>query len=329
MRWLYLGILGLLPGCQFLYPPMPEEAIPLADMDEPLELIQEPDDEAARVRLDAGAFTGLYVAEAAESLDELSEDGPGIVVSRVVENSPADRAGLLKDDLILSVRVNDDPTAVEPGWPSQWRQLELDAVPGDVMHVEYERAAAERATSLTAVARVRPAPRTPAVRFREEEKVGVVLRTATEVEARHAGLPPGGGAVVVGLSRRSPWRAAGVQFEDLIVAVDEAPVGDPQAVLAAIAAAPTDSSLTLHVKRGDEDLALSAAVSERTGQLTGFTIPLLFSHESDRGTSDTSLLFGLLGYKSTAVAWEFRLLWLIRFNGGESDQLQDVEDKTP
>ena len=37
-------------------------------------------------------------------------------------------------------------------------------------------------------------------------------------EARAAGLGPGGGAVVVGLSERSPWRAAGLRFGDLIVA---------------------------------------------------------------------------------------------------------------
>ena len=52
MKRPYLLLLALLPGCQFLYPPLPGERTPLADMDEPLALVEEPDDETLRAALD-------------------------------------------------------------------------------------------------------------------------------------------------------------------------------------------------------------------------------------------------------------------------------------
>lgn len=316
---------ALLSGCQYLYPPLPGERVPLADMEEPLELFEEPDDEAQRRALRKGGFTGVYVREAAETLEDLDDEPAGVVVSRVVENSPGQRAGLMPEDVILEVQRN-EAAAVELGWPSQWRDVELAAVPGDVLRVIYERAATEREASLTVVERYQVPERAKAARFREEEKVGIVVRTATEVEARSAGLAPGGGAVVVGMSRRSPWRASGLQFEDLISHVDGTVVAHPQVVLDGIAAAEFGTVMALDVVRGGEKLTLEAPVSEREGELRGFTIPLIFSHEDDRGTSDTSLLLGLLGYKETPVAWEFRLLWFIRFTGGESDRLETVEE---
>lgn len=325
MRRAVVALVLFLPGCQFLYPPLPGERVPLADMEEPLELFEEPDDEAQRRALAKGAFTGVYVGEAADSLEELTDEGPGVAVTRIVENSPGERAGLEREDVILDVQIGDEEV-VEIGWPSQWRDLELAAVPGDVFRITYERAAVERRASLTAVERHRAPDRVPAERFREEEKVGIVIRTATEVEARAAGLPPGGGAVVVGMSRRSPWRQAGLRFEDLIATVDDAAVEHPQVVLAAIARAEPGAVLALDVVRDGNPLRLEAPVSSREQELTGFTIPLIFTHEDDRGTSDTSLLLGLLGYKETPVAWEFRLLWFIRLTGGESDRLQSVED---
>ncbi|MFQ5517227.1 MAG: RNA polymerase sigma factor, partial [Acidimicrobiia bacterium] len=81
---------------------------------------------------------------------------------------------------------------------------------------------AEAEAVVQAMERLRPADRGETERFREEDRVGVVVRTATEVEARAVGLGPGGGAVVVGLSRTSPWREAGLRFGDLIVAAGEA-----------------------------------------------------------------------------------------------------------
>ena len=179
-------------------------------------------------------------------------------------------------------------------------------------------------TTLRLVQRVQPAERQPVERFREEQRVGVVLRTATEVEARAAGLGPGGGAVVVGLSRQSPWRSAGLRFGDLVTSIDGRPVAHPQDVLAALRD-PDRDELRLGYVRDGRTTEVTALLSDRDRDVTEIHVPLLFSYSHERGTSETSLLLGLIAHESTAAAWRLRLLWLISFGGGDSDRLLEVD----
>ena len=200
--------------------------------------------------------------------------------------------------------------------------MELDAPPGATLVVGYDRAAVEREARIEVVARVRPAARVGVARYRDEEKVGVVVRTATEVEARAAGLGPGGGAVIVGLARGSPWRGAGLRFDDLIVAANDEPVAHPQVVLNAIRDA--DDAVTLAYVRDGERHTVRAPVTRRAGEMKEFSIPLLYSYQKDRGVEETSILMGLFGLEKTPAAWRCRLLWIITFSGGAADRLEDV-----
>ena len=315
-------LLPLLPACALFGSELPTEPPPLADMEEPLDLRGEPDDEAARRALPAGTFSGLYLRDARDTL-AAKLDEPGMLeVERVVENSPAARAGLQPEDLVLEVVVSGaEPRTLRRA--SEWRQIELETAPGTEVVLFVDRAGREARTSLTLADRVAPAERTPSERYREEQRVGVVMRTATEVEARGAGLGPGGGAVVVGLSARSPWRAAGLRFDDLIVAVDGVPLLHPQDLLRAIRDEERDQ-LTLTWQRGAARTTADATLSRREHEMTEITLPLLFSYEADRGHSEWSMLLGIFHYESTAAAWRFRLLWLIAFGGGDADQLLET-----
>ncbi len=314
-----------LVSCAGLGEKLPDEPPPLADMEEPVALLQEPDDEAIRVSLPAGGFSGVSVKEVAESLDDLVEGGEGVVVTRVVENSPGDFAGLKIDDILIEATPEGGET-VELAYPSQWRRLELETAPGTPIAIVFDRADEEMNTELELAPRAHPAGRAEAERFREEDRVGVVLRTATEVEARRVGLPPGGGAVVVGMSARSPWRGR-VRFKDLITAVDEKPVDHPNVVLEAIAKASDDGSVHLSLLRGEQNLTVDAPVSRRETKIEEVEVFPLFSHEEKRGRSETKVLLGLFGYEETSAAWEMTLLWFIHFGGGDADRLEEVKEE--
>ena len=98
MPFLPLLILGFLCSCS-LSPELPLQAPALADMEEPLDLRAEPDDEAQRQRLPFGSFSGIYVDDARDTLaDKLDQPGQ-LRIAQVIENSPAAAAGLQPDDL--------------------------------------------------------------------------------------------------------------------------------------------------------------------------------------------------------------------------------------
>jgi hypothetical protein len=306
-----------------LSPSLPERPPGLRDFDEPLELRAEPDDEATRQRLPAGCFSGLEVADARGSLAAKLDEPAALRIARIVENSPAAAAGLEVDDLLLAVRIGDGPERPLTR-ASEWRKVEVETPPDTELHLAIDRAGREAVTKLRLLPRVRPAERERGERFREDERVGVVLRTATEVEARAAGLGPGGGAVVVGMSANSPWRRSGIAYGDLIAAVDDRPLAHPRELLLRLRD-PALQSVRLRIVRAGDRVDADVALSVRSQQLREITLPLLFSYEADRGRSEWSLLLGLLHYRSTAAAWRFRLLWLIGFGGGDADQLLEVD----
>lgn len=310
-----------LQSCSIGKRELPLEAPPLADLEEPLDRREEPRDEDARQALDHGSFTGLTVSAAGDSLDALTSEDGGLEVRAIVENSPADFAGVAIGDLVVEVRANGATTA--PRWPSEWRAIELATPVGSRIDLVLDRANVEREVQLTVAPRAHPADRQPAERFREEARVGVVLRTATEVEARAADLGPGGGAVVVGLSRASPWRAAGVRFGDLIRSVDGVSVAHPAVVIEAIRSADEDHRIALEIVRDANTIVIEAGVTERESEVRSIDIPLIYSYDFDRGRAETSCLFGLYYRESTPAAWRVRLLWFIDFSGGDADRLEE------
>ena len=313
--------LALLCSCSLLPKDLPSE-VALRDMEQPLALFEEPQDEAARQELAAGCFSGLVLVDARGSLEAMLGAAQGLLVDSIIENSPAQAARLEAGDLLLEADAGQGLVAL--GWPSEWRAIELAAAPGTQVQLIVDRAGAELELSLELVARLAPAARVEAERFAEEEHVGVVLRTATEVEARAAGLAPGAGAVVVGLARSSPWRVAGLKFEDLLSSVDGEPIAHPRLLLDRIRAADAGARLKLEVHRGEEVFEVEAKVSRRASRMREFSIPLLLSYENDGDERSFSLVFGLFGWTSTEAAWRMRLLWLISFGGGDSDRLVEV-----
>ena len=70
---------------------------------------------------------------------------------------------------------------------------------------------------------------------------------------------------------------------------------------------------------------VDAPLSEREQTTRAVAVPPLFSYGAERGETELSILLGLLKRTSTQAAWEWRILWFIRFGGGDADRLEEVE----
>ena len=317
-----LLLILLAAGCRAI--DTPTDPPPLVGFDEPVGYLEEPDDEAQRLALPAGGFTGIEVSDARRTLEALMGESEGLVVTGVVENSPGAAAGVEEGDLVLAV-ITPDGDELWLEWPSQWRELELASAQGDELVLVLDRAGREDERTVVVERRVAPAEREAAPRLREDRRVGLVVRGATEVEARAAGLGPGGGAVIVGLAASSPWRDAGVGFGDLISRVEDRDVDHPQVLLDAIRAAPKHGSLSLTLHRGAERLQVSLPVSRRTRHVRDVAIPLLYRYHARGERRETSMLLGLFQLERTEAAWTVRLLWLFAFSRGDTERLERVQ----
>jgi hypothetical protein len=302
--------------------PLPVEPPPLEGLEEPVAWLAEPDDETARRALDAGAFSGLELADARATLAALTGAPEGLQVQRVIENGPGDRAGIEVGDLLLEARSSGG--SVELLYQSDWRGLELRSPPGTELELLLDRGGREFRARVVLEARVRPAARGATERFREQDRVGVVLRTATEVEARAAGLAPGAGAVLVGLAASSPWRGVDLVYGDLLSSVDGQSIGHPEVLIDALRRADKGEALEVERWRGGERATVRAPVSRRETRWREVWIPLLWRYERDADRTVRSALLGSIRVESTRAAWRLRLLWIFRFSGGDAGRLEEV-----
>ena len=301
---------------------LPTEPPPLVAMEEPTELLDTSGLEAVEQPVARGSFTGIEVGDSRTTLDALAGEPEGVLVTAVIENSPADAAGIEVGDLIVEVSAP-VPTALH--WPSEWRRLEEETQAQQELRLVIDRAGAELERRLVTTRRVRPHGAIGIERWREERRVGIVVRTATSAEAARAALGAGGGAVLVGMTRESPWRAVGLRYGDLVRAVGTVEVAHPQVLLEAIRTAPEGAALELEVVRGGEVVSVTAPLSRRDTELKEVSIPLLYSLEKSRDRKTVSVLLGLVKYESTPAAWKLRLLWLLDFAGGDADRLESVD----
>lgn len=318
-----LLVMLILGGCRLSSSGPPTQADPLEDMELSRTRFAMPHDEPQRQDLPRGVFTGVQVGDSRQTLEDRLSAPEGILVTGIVENSPAVAAGIQAGDILLEALIDGtEPLALS--WPSDWYRVEQTASAHAAIEVLYDRAGRDREAVIKSVARISLPARLPGNRYREEQKVGIIVRNASEVEAHQAGLTRGEGAVVVGLARTSPWRQAGLLLGDLILEVNGRPVKNPQELLAVINDRPMRDEVQILVARDAEEVSLQSTVSRRKRKTADVYIPPLYTYENKRGIRKSSVLLGLYRERKTAVAAEYTVLWFISWTVGDSNRLEQT-----
>jgi serine protease Do len=205
-----------------------------------------------------GAFLGVYMEDLSKELIE-DYDYPhkeGVLLSGIIEDSPADKAGLEEDDIIYSIdgELVEDSKQLgkliqsrEPGdkveivfyrdGTKKTVEAELDDNEFQVYTYDYDDMAkeyAKAAKAFTWTATPEHFASTYALMGESKGRLGVKLHSLNEDLAGYFSLKDDKGALVLEVVEESPAEEVGIKAGDVIVAVggdDVSDAGDVKALL--------------------------------------------------------------------------------------------------
>jgi S1-C subfamily serine protease len=214
-----------------------------------------------------GVFLGVKGEENdSGSLDSLFFE-PGVRVVRVVESSPAARAGLQPADVVLEVdgEAVDDPGALDArvAGRAAGEELTLAVRRGDtVFDVTVTLAGAGGGAALP-----------PEPRYRVDP-----------ARSRAAWATGRGGAVLAAAAGDSPFPRAGVPVGSVVLAVDGTPVASDRALIRELQTRDPGERVRVRVRAllpgADAAREVAVRLQEQPTRLTGVEIPLLWRYDA-------------------------------------------------
>ncbi len=217
---------------------------------------------------DSKAWVGIYIMEVTERLAEkLDIDAEeGVAVVQVVEDGPADDAGIERGDIILTIAGSDISSV------SDVRDAVGDAGVGDTLTFTIERDGSESTYDVTV------GERTEAMKHRNSSMVrksgvmgasgiGATIASLDAELAEKLDIEAEEGVVIVRVADGGPADDAGLEKGDVIVSVDGTVADTVSDVTGAVRGAEVGDTLTFVVDREGEssDLSLDVTVEEGYG----------------------------------------------------------------
>lgn len=201
------------------------------------------------------SFLGIYPEEI--NKENMSRYGlsevRGVAITRVAEGSPAERAGLKKDDVIL--RFN----GVEVTSVRQLNRLISEVAPDHTVRLTISRGGAEQEVSVTLGRRNEGASALPQVygtqgtaelerrlkelgsnpglytmTFGNNRRIGVSTTQLTKQLGDYFGVPEARGTLITNVTENSPAAKAGLRAGDVITEVDGEKIGSVADLIRAV-----------------------------------------------------------------------------------------------
>jgi C-terminal processing protease CtpA/Prc len=224
---------------------------------------------------DGGGWLGVHVQDLDEDLREameLDDDVEGVVVSDVVDDSPAEKFGIEDGDLIISVdgdemtdvselvekiRSYDPDTEVDVAVLRNGRKKVMGVVLGQRSKQVLTEDFLWKGKDLEF-----PPIEIGAFGFGGKGRLGVYVDDLSEGLAEYFDVPDGEGALVEDVVEDSPAEEAGIQAGDVIIKVGDHDVDDTDSLIKAIDKMEADEETPVEVLRRGRKLTLNATVGE-------------------------------------------------------------------
>jgi serine protease Do len=246
---------------------------------------------------DDTGWLGVYTQELSPELEEaLNHHGDAVLVTRAVANSPADRAGLRKGDLI--VRVNSKSV----GSPTELARAVQSFSPGDEVEIQIVRDGERRTLSPTLARRNDTAPKKEKAEeswdsqegkgsdyFKFEMppgatapdapslfnmgvggvRLGVRIETLNPDLGEYFDIRDGQGVLVLDVIKDTPADKIGIRGGDVIIRIDDRDINDSDDLIKSVAEAEGTVQVTVvrHGSRKTFETELKAVRAPRVMRL--------------------------------------------------------------
>jgi C-terminal processing protease CtpA/Prc len=230
-----------------------------------------------------GPYIGVYAQPIDQDLQEafnLSRDD-GIVIVDVMENSPADKAGLQRKDIIVSF----DGKKVDGSTPLA--DMVADTKVGDKINVVFDRKGEKKTATIEIGQRPREdkqqawldrnAPRTMSRSYTysggTSGYIGAAIQDLNDQLGDYFGVKDGEGVLVTEVFDDSPASEAGIKAGDVITGIDDQSVAESAELQDIIAEKKEGDNIEVHLLRRGNKMAMKVEVKEDVLGMNSFSFP--------------------------------------------------------
>lgn len=213
------------------------------------------------------AWLGVQIQELTPSLRESLKLGgkTGLLITEVVEGSPADDANLRTEDVIIE--FNGQPVELADAFTKLVRASE----PGKEVKVVVMRDGVRKEIMVTLAARKTPKSYThawsgePMRFFTSQVQLGVQAQELNADLAEYFGVKEDGGALLLKIFEETPAEKAGLKAGDVITKIDDESIADPEDLMRTMADYEDGDDITITYVRHGQTATAKATLEEGAG----------------------------------------------------------------
>jgi C-terminal processing protease CtpA/Prc len=233
-----------------------------------------------------GGWLGVYLQDISPDIEEVMDlkSDEGVLVTEVVEDSPAEKAGIESKDVIVGFTEEGKGGFEKVEDASQLKKMVKESSPGEVIKLKVSREGKEKVLTVTVgkvpesdfySQRVIKIPQAKAkdkaldtylFTFSSGSRIGVKVQDLTEQLGDYFGATDGEGVLITEVEEDMPAQKAGLKAGDVIVEVDGKKIEDSGELISAISDKEKGDKVNIKVIRNHQPQTFAVEVAEGKGE---------------------------------------------------------------